>query len=126
MTMTDVRLHRAGPREWLALAVIVLPVLLISIDNTVLTFALPQVSVALRPSGEQLMWLVDIYPLMLAGLLIAAGSLGDRVGRRRLLLIGAFGFGLASVGAAFAPTAEALIAWRALLGVFGATLMPST
>ena len=116
----------AGPREWLALAVIVLPVLLISIDNTVLTFALPQVSVALRPSGEQLMWLVDIYPLMLAGLLIAAGSLGDRVGRRRLLLIGAVGFGVASVGAAFSPTAEALIAWRALLGVFGATLMPST
>ena len=124
--MTDVRLHRAGPREWLALAVIVMPVLLISIDNTVLTFALPQVSVALRPSGEQLMWLVDIYPLMLAGLLIAAGSLGDRVGRRRLLLIGAFGFGIASVGAAFSGTAEALIAWRALLGVFGATLMPST
>ena len=130
MTMTDVRrpnrAQGAGPREWLALAVIVLPVLLISIDNTVLTFALPQVSVALRPSGEQLMWLVDIYPLMLAGLLIAAGSLGDRLGRRRLLLIGAFGFGLASVGAAFAATAEALIAWRALLGVFGATLMPST
>jgi DHA2 family multidrug resistance protein-like MFS transporter len=116
----------AGPREWLALAVIVMPVLLISIDNTVLTFALPQVSVALRPSGEQLMWLVDIYPLMLAGLLMAAGSLGDRVGRRRLLLIGAIGFGLASVGAAFSSSAEALIAWRVLLGVFGATLMPST
>lgn len=126
MTTMDVRLHRAGPREWLALAVIVLPVLLISVDNTVLTFALPQVSVALRPSGEQLMWLVDIYPLMLAGLLIAAGSVGDRIGRRRLLLIGAVGFGIASVGAAFSPTAEALIAWRVLLGVFGATLMPST
>ncbi|MFZ0142186.1 MAG: MFS transporter [Aeromicrobium sp.] len=130
MTITDARLpnrqQSAGPREWLALAVVVLPVLLISIDNTVLTFALPQVSVALRPSGEQLMWLVDIYPLMLAGLLIAAGGLGDRVGRRRLLLIGALGFGLASVGAAFSQTAEALIAWRALLGVFGATLMPST
>ncbi len=126
----DVRLpggrQHAGPREWLALGVIVLPVLLISIDNTVLTFALPQVSVALRPSGEQLMWLVDIYPLMLAGLLIAAGSLGDRVGRRRLLLIGAAGFGAASVGAAFSQSAEALIAWRVLLGVFGATLMPST
>ncbi len=125
----DVRLpdtQRAGPREWLVLAVIVMPVLLISVDNTVLTFALPQVSVALRPSGEQLMWLVDIYPMMLAGLLIAAGNLGDRVGRRRLLLIGAAGFGVASVGAAFSPTAEALIAWRVLLGVFGATLMPST
>ena len=130
MTSMDVRLpdrqQGAGPREWLALAVIVMPVLLISIDNTVLTFALPQVSVALRPSGEQLMWLVDIYPMMLAGLLIAAGNLGDRVGRRRMLLIGAVGFGVASVGAAFSPTAEALIAWRVLLGVFGATLMPST
>ncbi len=130
MTTMDVRrperVQRAGPREWLALAVIVMPVLLISIDNTVLTFALPQVSVALRPSGEQLLWLVDIYPLMLAGLLIAAGGLGDRVGRRRLLLIGAAGFGIASVGAAFSPTAEALIAWRVLLGIFGATLMPST
>ncbi len=126
MTTMSVRQHRAGPREWLALAVIVMPVLLISIDNTVLTFALPQVSVALRPSGEQLMWLVDIYPLMLAGLLIAAGSLGDRVGRRRMLLIGAAGFGLASIGAAFSTSAEALIAWRVLLGVFGAALMPST
>ena len=128
--MTDVRLpnrqQRAGPREWLALAVVVLPVLLISIDNTVLTFALPQVSVALRPSGEQLMWLVDIYPLMLAGLLIAAGSLGDRVGRRRLLLIGAAGFGARLDRRRVQPTAEALIAWRVLLGVFGATLMPST
>lgn len=126
MTTSTLTPGKAGPREWLALAVIVMPVLLISIDNTVLTFALPQVSVALRPSGEQLMWLVDIYPLMLAGLLIAAGSLGDRVGRRRLLLIGATGFGVASIGAAFSPTAEALIAWRVLLGVFGATLMPST
>lgn len=126
MTLIDVRPHRAGPREWLALAVIVLPVLLTSIDNTVLTFALPQVSVALRPTGEQLMWLVDIYPLMLAGLLVAAGSLGDRVGRRRLLLIGATGFGIASVLAAFSPSAETLLASRALLGVFGATLMPST
>ncbi len=130
MTTTDVRLpsrpQTAGPREWLALAVVVLPVLLISIDNTVLTFALPQVSVALRPTGEQLMWLVDIYPLMLAGLLIAAGSVGDRFGRRRLLLIGAAGFGAASIGAAFSSSAEVLIAWRVLLGVFGATLMPST
>ena len=126
MTTLTVRPNRAGPREWLVLAVIVMPVLLISIDNTVLTFALPQVSIALRPSGEQLLWLVDIYPLMLAGLLIGAGGLGDRVGRRRMLLIGAAGFGLASVGAAFSPSAEALIGWRVLLGVFGATLMPST
>ncbi len=118
--------HRAGPREWLALAVLMLPVLLTSIDNTVLSFALPQVSVALHPSGEQLLWLVDIYPLMLAGLLVPMGSLGDRYGRRRLLLIGAVGFGVASVCAAYSPNAEALFASRMLLGVFGATLMPST
>ncbi|MEJ7634747.1 MFS transporter [Aeromicrobium sp.] len=118
--------HRAGLREWVALGVLMLPVLLTSIDNTVLSFALPQVSTALHPTGEQLLWLVDIYPLMLAGLLVAMGSLGDRIGRRRLLLIGAVGFGIASVFAAFSPTAEALFASRALLGVFGATLMPST
>src|SRR5215217_4133559 len=117
---------RAGLREWLALAVLMLPVLLTSIDNTVLSFALPQVSTALHPTGEQMLWLVDIYPLMLAGLLVPMGSLGDRIGRRRLLLIGAVGFGIASVCAAYSPTAEALFASRALLGVFGATLMPST
>jgi DHA2 family multidrug resistance protein-like MFS transporter len=133
MTVTDPRYRaealdvpRAGVREWLALGVLMLPVLLTSIDNTVLSFALPQVSTALRPTGEQMLWLVDIYPLMLAGLLVAMGSLGDRIGRRRLLLIGAVGFGVASVCAAFSPTAEALFASRALLGVFGATLMPST
>ncbi|AXT86393.1 MFS transporter [Aeromicrobium sp. A1-2] len=117
---------RAGLRDWLALGVLMLPVLLTSIDNTVLSFALPQVSTALHPTGEQLLWLVDIYPLMLAGLLIAMGSIGDRVGRRKLLLIGAVGFGIASVCAAYSPSAETLFASRALLGVFGATLMPST
>ena len=117
---------RAGVREWIALAVLMIPVLLTSVDNTVLSFALPQVSTALRPSGTQLLWLVDIYPLMLAGLLVAMGSLGDRLGRRRMLVIGAVGFGVASVFAAYSPSASALIAARVMLGVFGATLMPST
>lgn len=117
---------RATVRDWIALAVLMIPVLLTSVDNTVLSFALPQVSSALKPSGSQLMWLVDIYPLMLAGLLIAMGSLGDRLGRRRMLVIGAVGFGIASVLAAYSPSATTLIAARALLGVFGATLMPST
>lgn len=117
---------RAGARQWAALAVLMLPVLLTSVDNTVLSFALPQVSTALKPSGTQLLWLVDIYPLMLAGLLVAMGSLGDRLGRRRLLIVGAVGFGIASVLAAYSPSAATLIASRALLGVFGATLMPST
>lgn len=117
---------RAGQREWIALGVLMLPVLLVSVDNTVLSFALPEISRVLRPSGTQLMWIVDLYALMLAGLLIAMGSLGDRIGRRRLLLIGSVGFGLASVLAAFSISAEMLIFSRALLGFFGATLMPST
>lgn len=129
MTTIDQTVHtssRAGTKEWIALAVLMIPVLLTSIDNTVLSFALPQVSTALKPSGTQLLWLVDIYPLMLAGLLVPMGSLGDRFGRRRMLVIGAFGFGAASIFAAYSPSAAALIGARVLLGVFGATLMPST
>ncbi|WP_453984876.1 MFS transporter [Brevibacterium casei] len=117
---------RAGRREWLGLAVLMIPVLLISIDNTVLGFALPAISTGLHPTGTQLLWIVDIYALMLAGLLVAMGSIGDRFGRRLLLVIGATGFGLASLLAAFSTSAEMLILARALLGVFGATLMPST
>ncbi|WP_236686821.1 MULTISPECIES: MFS transporter [Cellulomonas] len=117
---------RAGLRQWLALAVLMLPVLVVSIDNTVLSFALPQISVALAPTAQQLLWIVDIYPLMLAGLLVTMGTLGDRVGRRRLLMIGATGFGVVSLLAAFSTDATHLVAARALLGLFGATLMPST
>ncbi|WP_083516516.1 MFS transporter [Aeromicrobium erythreum] len=117
---------RAGLREWCALAVLMIPVLLVSVDNTVLSFALPSISTELRPTGSQLLWIVDVYALMLAGLLIAMGSIGDRVGRRRLLVIGSIGFGAASLVAAYASSAEMLLAARALLGFFGATLMPST
>lgn len=113
-------------RRWWALVVLMLPVLLVSIDNTVLNLALPAISEALRPTGVQLLWVIDIYPLMLAGLLVAMGSLGDRIGRRRLLLIGSAGFGTVSVVAAFAPSVEWLIIDRAVLGVFGAMLMPPT
>ncbi|MGH1564448.1 MFS transporter [Mumia sp. DW29H23] len=117
---------RAGWRQWGALAVLMLPVLMVSMDNTVLSFALPDISSSLRPSGTALLWVVDIYALMLAGLLVAMGSLGDRIGRRRLLLVGAVGFGAVSFYAAQATDINGLIAARALLGVFGATLMPST
>ncbi|MFC0581153.1 MFS transporter [Micrococcoides hystricis] len=117
---------RASAKTWLGFAALMLTVLLISIDNTVLSFALPDISKALNPSGTQLLWIVDIYPLILAGLLITMGTVGDRVGRKKLLLIGAIGFGAVSVFAAFAASAEQLIVARALLGLFGATLMPST
>lgn len=126
MAVHDIAPARAGRREWFGFAVLMIPVLLVAIDNTALTFALPAISVSLEPSGVQLMWIVDIYSLVLAGLLIAMGSLGDRIGRRKLLLIGAAGFGLASLYAATSATPEHLMAARALQGLFGATLMPST
>ena len=125
-TLPAPAITRAGVRGWAALGVLMLPTLLVSVDNTVLSFALPAISEALRPSATGMLWIVDIYPLVLAGLLVAMGSLGDRIGRRRLLLIGATGFAAVSAVAAFAPTAELLIAARAALGVFGAMLMPST
>ncbi|HET7875964.1 MAG TPA: MFS transporter, partial [Methylomirabilota bacterium] len=116
----------ATRREWIGLAVIALPCLLYSMDLTVLNLAVPHLSADLRPTGAQLLWIVDIYGFLVAGSLITMGTLGDRIGRRRLLLIGAAAFGAASVLAAFSRTAEMLIASRALLGVAGATLAPST
>jgi MFS transporter, DHA2 family, multidrug resistance protein len=113
-------------RAWWALAVLMLPVLLISIDNTVLAFALPMIAEDLRPSAPTQLWIIDVYSLVLAALLVMMGSIGDRVGRRLLLMIGASGFAVVSVAAAFAPTAAYLVAGRAALGVFGAMLMPST
>ena len=117
---------RATRREWVGLAVIALPCMLYSMDLTVLNLALPRLSADLRPSSSQLLWIVDIYGFLLAGSLITMGTLGDRIGRRRLLLIGAAAFGIASVFAAFSTSTETLIASRALLGVAGATLAPST
>jgi DHA2 family multidrug resistance protein-like MFS transporter len=117
---------RAGRREWIGLAVIALPCLLYSMDLTVLELAVPKLSADLEPTSSQLLWILDIYGFLLAGLLITMGTLGDRIGRRRLLLIGAAAFGLASVLAAFSRSAEMLIATRAVLGVAGATLAPST
>ena len=113
-------------RRWAALVVLLFPVLLVSVDNTVLSFAVPAISAALQPTGNQLLWIIDIYPLILAGLLVPMGSLGDRIGRRKLLLGGAVGFALVSGLAAFATDAGQLIAARVLLGFFGAMLMPAT
>jgi DHA2 family multidrug resistance protein-like MFS transporter len=117
---------RAPWRDWMALAVLMFPVLLVAVDNTALTFALPSIARSLDASGIELLWIIDAYPLVLAGLLVAMGSLGDRIGRRRLLFIGSTGFAAVSAATAFAPTAEWLIAGRAGLGFFGAMLMPST
>ena len=117
---------RAGRREWVGLAVIALPCLLYSMDLTVLNLAVSHLSADLAPSSAQLLWIVDIYGFMVAGALITMGTLGDRIGRRRLLMIGAAAFGVASVVAAFSTTAERLIVTRALLGLAGATLAPST
>lgn len=116
----------ATRREWLALAVISLPCIVYAMDLTVLNLAIPAISQELKPSASQLLWMIDIYGFMVAGFLITMGTLGDRIGRRKLLLWGAAGFALASIVAAFAQTAAQLIAARALLGVAGATLAPST
>jgi MFS transporter, DHA2 family, multidrug resistance protein len=116
----------AGRREWIGLAVLALPCVVYAMDLTVLNLALPALSEDLQPSSAQLLWIVDIYGFMVAGLLITMGTLGDRIGRRRLLLIGGAAFGLASLFAALSTSAEVLIAARALLGVAGATLAPST
>jgi DHA2 family multidrug resistance protein-like MFS transporter len=116
----------ATRRGWIGLAVIALPCLVYAMDMTVLNLALPRLSAEFKPSAAQLLWIVDIYGFMVAGFLITMGTLGDRIGRRRLLLIGAAAFGAASVFAATARSAEMLIAARALLGVAGATLAPST
>lgn len=123
----DRTVSASTPRSaWFALAVLMLPVTLIAVDNTVLTFALPMIAQDFQPPAATQLWIIDVYALVLAALLVAMGGLGDRIGRRRLLMIGSSGFAVVSVAAAFAPSAEALVGARALLGVFGAMLMPST
>jgi DHA2 family multidrug resistance protein-like MFS transporter len=122
----EIAAARAGGREWIGLAVLTLPCLLVSMDLTVLYLAVPHLTADLKPSAAQLLWIVDIYGFLIAGSLITMGTLGDRIGRRRLLLMGAAAFGVASVLAAFSTSAAMLIAARAVLGVAGATLMPST
>ena len=114
------------PGRWLALAVLVLAVLLVAVDATVLGLATPYISEDLKPSGTQLLWIGDVYSFVIAGLLVSMGSLGDRIGRKRILLGGATAFGLVSVLNAYAATPSMMILARALLGVAGATLMPAT
>ncbi|NEE41984.1 MFS transporter, partial [Streptomyces sp. SID7982] len=117
---------KATAKTWTGLAVLVLPLLLITIDGTVLIMALPEISADMSPSGTQQLWMIDTYSLVLAGLLVAMSSMGERFGRRRNLLVGAVLFALASVLGALATAPWMLIAARALLGVGGAIMMPST
>ncbi|WP_166987881.1 DHA2 family efflux MFS transporter permease subunit [Canibacter zhoujuaniae] len=113
-------------KRWWALAILVLACLLVSIDNTVLFIAVPALSQDLQPSANQLLWISDSYTLVIAGLLVTMGNLADRIGRKKLLLIGSAAFGLSSILAAYATTPEMLICARALMGAAGANLMPST
>lgn len=124
--MSDVIARRAGAREWVGLGLLALPTTLLGLDVTVLYLAAPSLAADLRPSATEMLWVMDVYGFMIAGFLITMGTLGDRIGRRRLLTIGAVAFCFASVAAAFAPDTAWLIVARALLGVAGATLMPST
>lgn len=117
---------KATRKQWIGLAVLTLPCLVYAMDLTVLLLAVPHLTADLKPSAAQLLWITDIYGFLIAGLLITMGTLGDRIGRRKLLMWGAAAFGVASLLAAFSTTAEMLIVTRALLGVAGATLAPST
>lgn len=124
--MTDATPPKAGRREWIGLSVLALACLLYVMDLTVLHLAVPALSADLQPTSAQLLWIIDIYGFMVAGFLITMGTLGDRIGRRRLLLVGATAFGAVSIMAAYSTSADMLILSRALLGVAGATLAPST
>jgi DHA2 family multidrug resistance protein-like MFS transporter len=126
MTGESVVPARATRREWIGLAVLTLAALVYAMDLTVLNLAIPRISAELQPTSAQLLWMIDIYGFLVAGLLITMGTLGDRIGRRKLLLAGAAGFALASLLAAFSTGSEMLIASRAVMGIAGATIAPST
>ncbi|MFF5976354.1 MFS transporter [Streptomyces sp. NPDC012769] len=115
-----------GANRWVVLVVLCVSLLLVALDATVLHVAVPSLTEDLRPSSTALLWIVDAYPLICASLLILFGTLGDRVGRRRVLLLGYGLFGVASAVAALATAPEVLIGARALLGVGGAMIMPAT
>ncbi len=117
---------RAGARQWLGLALLALPTILLGLDLTLLHLALPALAADLQPTSTEALWIMDAYGFMIAGFLITMGTLGDRIGRRKLLMIGATAFAVASVVAAFSTSTTMLIAARAALGIAGATLMPST
>jgi MFS transporter, DHA2 family, multidrug resistance protein len=118
--------NKATRREWIGLLILSIACLIYSMDLSVLFLAIPAIVRDLDPSATQLLWINDIYGFMVAGFLVTMGTLGDRIGRRKVLLLGAAFFGAASIFAAFARTADMLILARALLGIAGATIAPST
>lgn len=124
--MRHMESRRSGTRAWMGLGLLSLPTIVLGLDVTILYLVMPSLAAELEPTATQALWIMDAYGFLIAGFLITMGTLGDRIGRRRLLMIGMASFGLVSVLAAFAPTAAWLIAARALLGIAGATLMPST
>jgi DHA2 family multidrug resistance protein-like MFS transporter len=126
MATTETAAPRAGRKEWIGLTVLALACLLYVMDLTVLHLAVPAISADLQPSSAEMLWIIDIYGFFVAGSLVTMGTLGDRIGRRRMLLVGAAAFGVVSLLAAFSVSAEMLIVSRALLGIAGATLAPST
>src|ERR1700744_5529730 len=123
--MTEIVNTKATRREWIALAILILPTLIVSMDMNVTYLALPVLSAALKPTSSELLWITDIYGLLEAGLLIVMGSIGDKLGIRKLLISGAAAFSVASVFAAFAPSAFWLIIARAVMGIGGATIFPA-
>ncbi|PWW08728.1 DHA2 family multidrug resistance protein-like MFS transporter [Paenibacillus cellulosilyticus] len=116
----------AGRKEWIALCILCLPLMVVSMDVSVLFFAAPAIAADLQPTATEQLWIFDVYGFILAGLLLTMGAIGDRIGRRRLLMIGSIGFALCSLFAAYAHTPETLILARGILGIAGSTLMPST
>lgn len=116
----------AGLKEWLGLSILVLPSLLLFMMLTVLFLAAPHIAADLAPSNTQMLWILDIYGFVMAGFLVAMGVLADRVGRRRMLMLGAAIFGIVSVIAAYSPSPEMMIVWRAVLGLAAAMQMPAT
>ncbi|MGK9236716.1 MFS transporter [Inquilinus limosus] len=124
--MTDACVARAPDRSaWLGLMAVLPLVLIVAMDGSILYLAMPRVTAALTPTADQALWILDIYGFVVGSLLIAFGNIGDRYGRLRLIMIGATVFGAGSLGVATSQTPESMIAFRALMGLGGATLLPS-
>ncbi|MEJ3656830.1 MFS transporter [Actinomycetes bacterium KLBMP 9759] len=122
----DASAGKAGRKEWWGLVLLVLPSMLLFMMLTILFLAIPHMAAELQPSSTQMLWILDVYGFLMAGFLVTMGTLGDRVGRRRLLVIGAATFGVVSIAAAYTGDPGLMIVWRAVLGIAAAMQMPAT